>query len=847
MTSSWILVALACAPALPGAEPAPNIHGETIDQAARRTGYTREEIRECFPPIASWALEPRPGRLARTFARERFPAAPGPGVHPRVYFGPDELPAIRRRLKRTQVGRLQMAGIRARLLQLSPRGQDWESIPYKPTPADYARYAARGLHIQPRMGYRGPWVGGWLDALADGRVPADLDAASRQSPAKTARRYLMHLLPYEAFRCLIDEDAAGGRRVGAAAATIAKLFRREMARWTATDDWQRIYQLLSSQSLGLTYDWAHRWMTDAQRRVVRACIADITRGKRYLGLDHLPGFPGNTSNWNIIHANLLPMVLSIESEEGYDAAVYRRIVQGLRKWVYVASGPKGAPFEGFKKSNYAPQWLLPLARRGEPLIGTEYAGNHLRQFTLHVMVPWGGEYVYETQIDTVSRGADVFKFAHPGDPVIDAIYGRTVGDCFDANAVGKWLNVRTTYPPPYHSLLVADDPAGAAGGKYDWNAAFVKLLAHLRETNEPLTYFSDYRGLLTARSAWRADAVMLYFEPRNVPGGHTRASRNDFVVCGLGRKWSDRPPAVEATSEFQSIVLIDGKGQGKSGGRCPAGRTVALADEPLATFAAGDAADAYGHVLVSADHKQAKPIDVSPNDSRLSASRLPWMARPWRVLPNWATGCKPATREPGKPSRDPGGHGFWMPYNPVERAFRTCGLVRGASPYVVVVDDVRKDREPHEYAWQMQIQPDLKVTKALRAGAGVGGAALDLTLADGTGRRCLVRVLAAGDKPIDADVLKAAGLDVYEYERRGKKYRHNRLLVPVRSAVGRFRVLIFPYRQGTEPPGTAWSADGRTLTVEIGKQKDTFTFTDAADGRTRLALKRGGKHLLTLK
>ena len=61
------------------------------------------------------------------------------------------------------------------------------------------------------------------------------------------------------------------------------------------------------------------------------------------GLDQVPAFPGNTSNWVIIHMNLLPLVLSIEGEEGYDPAVTARLVEGLRKWVYVACGPKGAP------------------------------------------------------------------------------------------------------------------------------------------------------------------------------------------------------------------------------------------------------------------------------------------------------------------------------------------------------------------------------------------------------------------------------------------------------------------------------------------------------------------------
>ncbi|MFC1806338.1 hypothetical protein ACFL09_05090, partial [Planctomycetota bacterium] len=570
---------LAVAGALLAGEPAPNIHGETVEQAAERTGYTPEEIRTYFTPIERWPVEPKPGKLSDTFARERFKAPPKPGVHPRIYFGPEDLPAIRKRLEETQVGRLRMAGIRGRLLQASPRREDWESVPYKPKPEDYARFAAKGLHIEPRMGYRGPWVGGWINELAAGRVPDDLEKVWEQPPAKSGRRYLMHLLPYEAFRCLIDEDEAGGKRIAAALATICARHGKSLERFTATNDWQRVYWDLSSQSIGLTYDWAYGWMTDAQRTLVRKTIADLTRGKTYLGLDHPPAFPGNTSNWNIIHANLLPMVLAIEGEEGYDPAVYERIVEGLRKWVTVASGPLGAPFEGLIKSNYGAQWLLPLAKRGAPFNGTEYSKAHARKFLLHTMLPWGGLHVFETGIGPLRTDARYFKHAHPTDPVIDLLYAATVRHLFAPDARGGWPNIRTTYPPLW-DLFVADDPIGAQGAAYDFDAALDRVMAQLRK-DEPLTYFSDYRGLLVARSAWDREALFLYFEPRHVPGGHTRASRNEFVLAAHGRVWAHRTVAVEDTSELHSVVLIDGKGQGKSGGRCPAGRTVAFADTPV--------------------------------------------------------------------------------------------------------------------------------------------------------------------------------------------------------------------------------------------------------------------------
>jgi hypothetical protein len=826
------------------AEPAPNIHGESIEQVAERTGYTAEEIEQYFPPIRGWGrygVEPEPVKIADTFARDRFKAPPPPGVHPRIYFGPDDLPALRQRIRDSHVLGDLVAGIRGRLLQMSPNQEDWENVPYKPSEEDYRRYAEQGMHIDRRMGFRGPWVGGWVNELAAGRVPKELDETWDNRPGQQGgqRHYLMHLLPYEAFRCLVDDDAEAGRRIGAALTTICRRFQQDIAKYRESDNWQSFYQEIQSQSLGLTYDWAHKWMTDEQRAIVRKTIADMTAGKYFLGQDHVPGFPGNTSNWNIIHANLLPMVLSIEGEEGFDPDVYRRIVEGLCKWVYVASGPQGAPFEGLKKSAYAPWWLIPLAKRGETFLGTGYAKSHARKFLLHTMLPWGGEHVFETGIGPLNRDIVAFKYAHPTDPVIDVLFGSTVRDRFPGAPIGPWPNIRTTYPPPWWQLFVGDDPLGARGDQYDFDAALAGLCERLKHS-EPVSYYSDFRGLWTARSAWEPEAAFLYFEPRNVPGGHTRASRNEFVFAALGRVWAHRTEAVEDTSELHSVVLIDGKGQGKQGGRCPTGRTVAVVDTPHASFAAADAAWAYGHVLVSADNDKAEPVPHSPNDSRLKRSKLPWMDRPWSFLPNWATGCKPA------PGQDPGGHGYWVPYNPVEYAYRTVGLVRGEHPYALVIDDVKKDAGTHLYLWLMQVPDDLLLVSR-SAGTPGKDQVLDLVLGEKDGdRRLLVRVLAAGSNTSEAKLTQAeARLETYQKEHRGRVTHYQRLTLPLEAVVAHYVVLLYPLRHGAALPETRWS--GRQLTLKLPGQTDTFDFAPDDDGRTRVKVARAGKTVLDVQ
>ncbi len=812
-------------------DPAPNIARDTVGQVAARTGYTIKDVKEDFPAIEKWSelgVKLAPDRLAASYAKDRFKAPPPAGVHPRVYFNPEDLPAIRQRLQSSRIARTEWELMRGRLLQISPRREDWEDVPYsqKDVEAKATEYLAEGRRINRRMGYRGPWVGGWVNELAASKDPEGLSGKWHMNTVHSQRQYLMHLLPLEAFRCLIEEDEVGGRRVAAALVTVCRLFSEHEEQWTKTDNWQSIYQILSSDAIGLTYDWAYNFMTDEQRKEVRAFIATITRGKQFLGLDQVPAFPGNTSNWTIIHMNLLPLVLSIEGEEGYDPKVYERCLEGMRKWVYVASGPDGAPFEGMNKSTYAPGWLLPLAKRGADFIGSQWSKNHVRRFQLGVMLPWGREFVYETGIGS-PRDMTALKYAHPNDPVVDLIYAGTVLPLLEPDAEPQWTNIRTTYAPWWPQVIVNDDPLGYDGLEYDFTARFDSVMSMLREQGEPLTYSSDYRGLMTTRTGWGRDEVFLYFEPRNVPGGHTRDSRNEFVLAAHGRLWATRTTAVEDSSQLHSVVLIDGEGQGH---QCPQGKTVAMLDEPLATFCVGDARWAYSH---AAGSDEDSPVKVTPNDSRLQPSPLPWMDKPWSFLPAWNTGMKGGGR-----------HGHWRQHNPVQYAYRTAGLVRGKHPYALIVDDYRKDDGQHLYQWLMQVPEDVRI--ASRA-VGTPGQdkVLDLILGEKEGdRRLLLRVLAAGDEPPEARLVQTeAKLESYEQERRGNVTIHQRISLPLKSVSGHFVVLLYPQCKGQPMPVTVWNQDRTQVTITIGDQEDVVTFTVSESGRTKVRISRSGEDI----
>ena len=250
---------------------------------------------------------------------------------------------------------------------------------------------------------------------------------------------------------------------------------------------------------------------------------------------------------------------------------------------------------------------------------------------------------------------------------------------------------------------------------------------------------------------------------------------------------------------------------------------MALVDEPLAAFCAADARWAYSFAAGSDDDR---PVTVTPNDSRLEPSPLPWMDKPWNFLPAWNTGM-----------RGGGRHGHWREHNPVQYAYRTAGLVRGKHPYALIVDDYRKDDAEHRYDWLMQVPDDVQIV-GRSAGTPGKDKVLDLVLGETEGdRRLLLRVLAAGAEPAEAGLLQAeAKLESYQNEFRNNVITYQRISLPLRSVRGHFVVLLYPHRKGQPLPATAWT--GPNLEVAWPGQVDVCSLSSGADGRTRVRLER---------
>ncbi len=820
-------------------EPAPNCIGETLLDKKLETGYSIEELQTLFPPMEEWPMWEEIIRPADDFAEARFTPPPAPYVHPRLFFGPEQLPALREHFHRTHSGRMKLQVLRTMHLFFHPDPIYLECMRDKrkleATPGMREKLIAMGVDPDQKIaGFEGEWMGDLMTELEQGRIPEALEKDWEYVISAGTINTFHRKFVFEAFRCVIEEDRENAERYGKALGTMIRRYLND-SRYTTNvreTSWQGVYKNVHCGNLGALYDFLYNDMSEEDRKLTRDFIAAITRNKTVLKSQHLPAMPGNTSNWVIIHLNLLPMILSIEGEEGYNHETYLRCLEVMKKWLYIANGPDGAPFEGYSKSRLGAEWLMFFGSRNQGLARTQRTKNVARKYWLHTMVPWGGLHTYETRIGPVDDGTEVFKYMYPEDPVIDLLYSYRYRPLFGPKGWMPWPNTRTNYgvAGDLAQFMAVQDPDDLVDGNLDLDAKFAKTMDYLKETGEPLYYYSDFRGILTARSAWDKDAVYFMMEPRNVAGGHTHASRNAFVLMGYGRAWATKYEQTEGDSLWHSIILIDGKGQGFN--KTPQGRTLQVHNNETVSFIVGDAKWAYDFSMPNHASK-GKPMEMTPNDSRLHPVDLPWMNEPWSNLPHWDTGAKPNFV-------DRSGHGHRVEHNPVEKSFRTGGLIRGKYPYALVIDDTKKDDQVRRYTWQMKIADDLKVEKDLTADHW------DFLLVEDGPRRCRVRTLAAGGADLRNGDAAASGLRVIELRAKHRIFHQLPTLeVQADSDTGHFKTLIYPYVEGMPALQTAWNATRDRLTVTIGDQVDQFTFDTHPDGYTTVSMLRNGTPVFT--
>ena len=203
-------------------------------------------------------------------------------------------------------------------------------------------------------------------------------------------------------------------------------------------------------------------------------------------------------------------------------------------------------------------------------------------------------------------------------------------------------------------------------------------------------------------------------------------------------------------------------------------------------------------------------------------------------------------------------------------------MVRGAHPYALVLDDIRKDDAAHDYTWYLPTEYDVQIVKReTNAACGIDllltGNDPTQTNAPGAGANAkaplpvlretnnpvpagqpmlLVRFLQMKNDPKVMPGTEAKEPTILEDEPPSQPKGHylqcvRRLAVPVHVVEPNFKVLLYPHRQGDPLPVTSWDGTN-AITVSWPAQKDTLHFSRQSSGKTDLAITRDGKPVISV-
>lgn len=792
------------------------------------------------------------------FASNRLTRVPAPGVHPRLLFGPDDLPELRRRIHGTTTGKKLLENLRGRVAASILKPGQWENDVFEKLAADDTAGALTILNTNPKP----------------------------NSPPGHYQPYILYALVLESFDALVADDTKRGRKVAAAVAGYARMIQplvEERLREPLADDawrvkvagpttgsWssnQGLRDLVGYHNLGYAYDFAAPFMTDDQRADVRRVIVRVTAGRVWLGA-HIPH---HFRNWNWVAVGLGQPLLSlaIEGEVGYDPRVFKLGVELARDYLAYGISENGSSTEAVGYTQFGLVWANPFfvaaARRGENLL----VQNHHRamiDWYLHTMQPFAANepepgvsdaeqsqralpHVWLSRGDGADEGPAIWTLAmwkhfYPDDPKVDFLW-QTVLRAGGRDVLKQRMHL-------IEALVFAADPARDTKGKSVNYAAG-------RTLKLPTTFFDPARGSFIARDRWDADATVVQFEcrPDSVGASHEHADRGAFTLSALGRCWAkDNFRSVE--TKFHSSILIDGAGQGYWPGP---GRWLGLREEGSLVFAACDAKDAYDWFwpkqILAEDpatferfkYPRWESYRTQAEEFRRAHADLP-MTRDDRpaVVAHWKG------FEQGDPRMwDEDGWPVKLPHNPVQRAFRSIVFSRGSTPWLLVVDDIQKDEQERLYEWLMQTGLDTEI-------AAVKGA--DIILCDASARdehgvvrprkgdrQLLVRILNQNEPKRARDYQSRPAVRLETFERKDTLQPEmkagalsgarsfgldKRLVIASRSVAPEFRILLFPHRAGDALPETRWNADRTELTIECPGEVVRLSLKPDPAGRARM-------------
>lgn len=816
---------------------------------------------------------------------------PAAGVHPRIYFNPDEFTSIKNRLQNTTSGQQVMKQIHAYTTLLH-----FGNVGYNRS----AAYAVDDFG-NARIDNTGKWDSKVIYDQLIAEDPAALDGVDNK------RRYLLaSVMALEAFECYIlagETDTDTGLSYNDRASNLAKA----MNYWASLviDDAQLYpdnYHFFGGIHMAMCYDLNYNSMTTAQQNQVRATLAKLIWEEPIYGGDLT--YYATTSNWVGLNSFQLIMNFALEGEVGYKPELTKKYMRTYRNFLNHGWYDSGVGYEGLGKNYQMVTSLVAAARRGYSLLGHPKVKAFGNNFLPAITQPygyaftgtdvWGGSGWGNTMGGYKFNASDAIglKWAFPNDVGVDFMWRNYIGGHYLYNSTGYVYQTMFPATSGYHNyLLLAGIFADDYDTSNDWetqNAAALKNKSFL----------GPERGLAILRSGFTEKDLMLHFHARQDMGGHTNGDRNNIALSGLGRIWLRYTyGSTFQPTKFHSCVLINDLGvkitpRDGAKARQP-GRLVDFQETDKMATVTGDATYAYSwewewqgrtpdsdHSWLGTDNWEK--VTETWNDFRYQAGNESFYELPFYDLGHW--------NNPGQLERL-----IKRPYNPMQKVYRTAAVFKECKPFVLIADNVQKNSEVQNYKSLLQLAQDLTLSH-VDVNLEADNYRNDIILKETDGnRRLLVRVLEKSGQCIN-DLI--TGATVFQGENRAgntiesiakiptsdnvqylagqsimlKAGFHavaesdflakieattcndnapavlettasgingnslvNQLVISTNDTAANFKYLLLPFMEGEALPMTKWNSARNELTVMCNGTEQRIAFTEV-DGSTRMNL-----------
>ena len=598
----------------------------------------------------------------------------------------------------------------------------------------------------------------------------------------------------------------------------------------------------------LNYDYLHKWMSPEECELARTAIARITKNRisNFLMVpDHFM-----INNHEGFGMEYIRLMLLIEGQKGFDQKLFDLAVHKVNAMLDWYLDKDGMCYESIKG------WLnisafVSVGLRNRELLKHSHLMAKMHFFQAATRWEDGSWKIRDEMRASAFHVIWMMHYYHPKDESIDFLYQSTFSTHpFLTDASVRW-------PDPVGIaiellLLYADNGITDQNGKnLNWNEQ-----TNIDKLHLPLTWQDSARGYVDVRNSWRKDDLHVGFVCKQdfFYGGHEGSENNRLTLWKDGVNWiQDNNMLATKATFLQNMLTVDGMG-------ChwpPApGNWLGVKETKDGLVAAGDGKIGFSYTKVMQVHPLAFPSAKIPyyapfSEGNFDLSRdLQIAFQPSTI--KWNDGY--AHTDYGPWSGETRLVENYKPFNVMEQAYRTVQVAKGNYPYVIVLDDAKKDNNVHQFDWNISVPVDAELVDVVTPEVVFQNTEPspvrvdDIILSKGTPPRdpktgkfilkkgdplCLIRVLWRNTE---------YGFPVPKLE---KFQGYSLVTVPARTVSPEFRILIYPYRFGDPLPQTSWNKNRTQLTVQFKDQKDVYDLAQTEGGRTVLSMKRNQNEVLS--